>query len=358
MLDLAVDKRLGDFQLSVRLAVPAGQTLVVVGESGSGKSTLLRLLAGLATPDRGHITLEGRAYYDAAGRIDRPAWERSIGFVPQDYALFPHLSVLENVGFGLRASGMARAASRRCASEALERLGIANLAGSRPAELSGGQQQRAALARALVLEPDLLLLDEPLSAVDLHTRQSMRSELRRTLDTLPCVTLYVTHAPSEALVLGDQIAVMEDGHLVQVGTQHEFLLHPRSPYVATFLGINLFPGRIVERALDDQVRVHTAAGDIWVIDPEGGDHDVFVMVKPQAITLRREPPSGSARNAWRGPATELLPEPPAGDRVRVTVGTHPPLVVEVTRGALAALDLREDDLVWATFEPAAAVCYR
>ena len=213
MLDVAVSKRLGNFHLDVALTVTAGSTLVVVGESGSGKSTLLRLLAGLAQPDAGQITLGGRSYFDASSGVEIPAWQRAVGFVPQDYALFPHLTVAENVGFGLRAQGMSDAAIAPRVAQSLDRLGVASFAASRPSELSGGQQQRVALARALVLEPELLLLDEPLSALDLRTRQVIRTELRRILETLPCVTVYVTHAPSEALVLGSQIAVLENGRV-------------------------------------------------------------------------------------------------------------------------------------------------
>ena len=356
MLELEVSRRLNEFELELALSVPAGSTLVVVGESGAGKTTLLRLLAGLDHPDTGRISLGTDVYFDSARRIAVPPWQRAVGFVPQDYALFPHLTVFENVAFGLRAQGMARGATQRRASQALEQLGIVALAARRPEELSGGQQQRTALARALVLGPKLLLLDEPLSALDIRNRQGVRMELRRILAALPCVTLYVTHTPTEALTLGDQIAVLENGRLTQIGGRQDLLQRPRSPYVAAFLGVNLFQGPILERSAGGLARVGAAGGDLWVVDP-GGEGEVFVTVSPREITLHRDRPSGSAQNAFSGSVTELIPEPPSGERVRVTLNTHPPLVAEVTLQAVLALGLREDERVWATFKATGVACY-
>jgi molybdate transport system ATP-binding protein len=357
MLDVAVSRRLGAFQLDVALIVPTGRTLVVVGESGSGKSTLLRLLAGLERPDSGRIALDGHAWFDSAAGIGVPAWERTVGFVPQDYALFPHLTVSENVAFGLRAQGISAASAMPRVARSLDQLGIAAHAHARPGELSGGQQQRAALARALVLEPELLLLDEPLSALDLHTRQVIRTELRRILESLPCVTVYVTHAPSEALVLGEQIAVLENGRMTQVGGREEFLLRPRSRYVAGFLGINLFHGRIVERLADGLVRVSTGHGDVLSVAPDGDDLNVVLTVAPAAIALHRERPLGDTLNSFPGRIAELAPQPPTGDRVRITLESEPRLVAEVSSNALARLGMREQDAVWASFEAADVVCY-
>ena len=356
MLELAVIKRFDGFELDLALTVPAGSTLVVVGESGAGKTTLLRLFAGLDHPDRGRIALGDEVYFDAARRVTVPSWQRAIGFVPQDYALFPHLTVFENVAFGLRALHMPRAVTLRRATGALEQLGIEALASRHPRELSGGQQQRVALARALVLEPRLLLLDEPLSALDLRNRQGVRTELRRTLAALPCVTVYVTHTPTEALTLGDRIAVLENGSLTQIGDRHDLLRRPRSPYVAAFLGINLFQGHVRERTAGGVARIETEDGDLWVVDP-GIDGEVFAAVNPREITLYRERPAGSAQNAFYGPVLEMIPEPPNGERVRVTLRTHPPLVAEVTSQAVIALALREDESVWATFKATGVACY-
>jgi molybdate transport system ATP-binding protein len=279
-----------------------------------------------------------------------PAERRPIGYVPQDYALFPHLDVAENVAFGLRAQGRRGPSVRARAAAALERLGVAALAARRPGELSGGQRQRVALARALVLEPELLLLDEPLSALDLQTRRAVRGELRRLLSGLPCVTVYVTHSPVEALVFGDRVTVLEDGRASQTGTRDDLLRHPRSTYVAEFMGVNLVRGAIAERDGQGLARLATPDGALWIVDPGDDAEDLFAVVNPREITLHLEPPAGSAQNLFAGPILELVPEPPLGERVRVVLGTRPPLVAEITRHAAAALGLREGRMVHASFK--------
>ena len=347
MLALRVVKRLGGFELAAELTVRRGETTVLVGESGAGKSTLLRLVAGLEQPDEGRIALEDRVYADPATGVGVPAWRRSVGFVFQDYALFPHLSVAENVRFGLRASGIAKAESRRRVASILDLLAIADLAARPIAGLSGGQQQRVALARALVLDPDILLLDEPLSALDLRTRRSIRGELRQLLRRLPCVTLYVTHNPVEAMFFGERIVVLERGRVTQSGTRDDLLRHPRSPYVAELVGTNLIYGTAGRSGGVAEVR--TADG---VLLATGGDAEgeVFATVSPREITIYRERPDASAQNLFTGPILEVVPEPPAGERVRIALGTTPPLVAEVTRDAVAALDLREGQVVHAGFK--------
>ena len=214
MLIAAFAKRVGEFQLELALEVPAGKTLVLLGESGAGKSMTLRLLAGLMDPDTGKIQLGDEVYFDGAAKRSVPASRRRVGYVPQDYALFPHLSVFENVAFGLKAQGMAGDAAQAMARGALDRFGVGELSRRLPRELSGGQQQRVALARALVTEPDLLLLDEPLSSLDAHTRQSVRSELRSLLESLSCVTVLVTHDPEDAQVFGSRVVTLAAGRSV------------------------------------------------------------------------------------------------------------------------------------------------
>jgi len=358
VLAATVRKRLAEFSLDLSLTAAGGETLVVVGESGAGKTTLLRLLAGLERPDAGRITLGEQVLFDSATGTSIPAWRRSIGYVSQDYALFPHLSVFENVAFGLRNDGRPPASIAPRVMETLERTAIIDLALRRPRELSGGQQQRVALARALVLEPDLLLLDEPISALDLRTRQTVRGELRRLLSAFPGVTVYVTHQPLEAMVLGDRIAAIEDGRVTQIGTREELLRRPRSPYVAAFLGINLMRGAIVARD-GGMVRVRTGDGDLVAVDP-GGDEDVFLIVRPREITLFREAPPGpgSAQNSFAGTIAELAPEPPHGERVRVVLESRPPLVAEVTDRAVERLGLRDGLPVYATFKATGVDVFR
>ncbi|MGH7703822.1 MAG: ABC transporter ATP-binding protein, partial [Gemmatimonadales bacterium] len=322
---------------------------MLVGESGAGKSTVLRQLAGLDRPDRGRVVVDGAEWCNTETGCFLPAWERSVGHVAQDYALFPHLTAFDNVAFGLRAQGSRTAAIRSKVYAMLAQLGVGGLAGRRPGELSGGQQQRVALARALVLEPRLLLLDEPLSALDLQNRRLVRTELRNLLAALPCVTVYVTHSPLEALAFGDQIAVIERGRITQTGTRDDLLRHPRSPYVAEFMGVNFFQGAIVSRS-DGLARVRTSGGTISVVDPGEGGDEVFVAVNPREIALSAEPAAGSAQNSFEGPITELAPEPPFGERVRVALGTEPGLVAEVTRAAVERLGLREGMMVHATFK--------
>jgi molybdate transport system ATP-binding protein len=212
MLRASLGKRFGDFVLDVQLHVEQGRTLVLVGESGSGKTTVLRLLAGLAQPDSGRIELDRDCYFGASADTV-PAWGRDMGFVPQDSALFPHLTARDNVAFGLRASGIPRAERDDRVDRIIAKLGVAAFATRRPHELSGGQQQRIALARALVLEPRMLLLDEPLSALDARSRDRMRDELHGVLKSRQGVTIFVTHSPADAEALGGDIVTLADGHV-------------------------------------------------------------------------------------------------------------------------------------------------
>ena len=349
MLEIDVAKQLGGFALEAALAAPDGGVIVLVGESGSGKTTLLRIVAGLIPPDRGRVTLGGRVLDDVATRVHLPARERPVGYVPQDYALFPHLSVRENVGFGLAAQGLGGRDAAGRVERALERLGVAGLAARRPHQLSGGQQQRVALARALVMEPEILLLDEPLAALDLPTRRTVRGELLRLLRELSCVSVFVTLSPAEALAFGERIAVLEAGGVSQQGPRESLLREPRTRYVADFLGTNLFRARVGGRGDHGLTRLLAEGGEILAAGGEALD-DVFAVVDPREITLSIERPSGSAQNVLRGPVEEVLPEPPHGERVRVSLATRPPLVAELTHAAGERLGLRAGTLVYASFK--------
>ena len=357
MLSARVASRRGEFTLDASLDAPGGSTLVLVGESGAGKTTLLRALAGVDRHAEGRIEVGGVVWLDSAHHVALPAEDRSVGWVSQDPALFPHLSAAENVAFGLRASGVRVADARRRARSLMDELGLGALAPRRPRDLSGGEQQRVALARALVLDPELLLLDEPFGALDPGTRRAMRGMLKAALAARRVTTVCVTHSPMEALALGERIAVMERGRIVQEGMPGDLLRRPRSSVVAEFLGLNFFRGSIGARHDDGLVDVRTAAGTITAIDP-GGDAEVFVAVNPREIVLSLERPAGSARNVFGGTVVEIAPEPPAGERVRVAVATAPPLVAELTQSAVAALGLAPGSAVFAAFKATGVVPYR
>lgn len=357
MLLADLDKRLGVFHLDASLSAEPGRTLVLVGESGSGKSTVLNLLAGLTDPDRGRIALGNDVWFDGERHLRTPAHMRPVGFVFQDYALFPHLSVFENVAFGLRAQRVPNAAVLRRVKAVLDQVGIADLGARRPTALSGGQRQRVALARALAVEPQLLLLDEPLAALDLQTRAQVRAELRRRLAELPCITVFVTHSPYEALLFGDEIAVLDRGSIVQIGPRDELLRHPRTDYVAQLMGLNFYQGSVVAKEAGGIAVVETDGGSLRVAGPLEEEH-VFLVVDPREVTLHVTPPSGSAQNVFTGPITEMVPEPPFGDRVRVVLGTSPPMVAEVTASAVGALGLREGLWVHASVKATAPRTFR
>jgi molybdate transport system ATP-binding protein len=273
--------------------------------------------------------------------------QRPIGFVFQDYLLFPHLSALENVAFGLRARGLARAEARRRAAVWLERVGLAGYTGSRPRALSGGQAQRVALARAMVSDPRLLLLDEPLAALDAASRTEVRRDLRRHLASFDGTRLLVTHDPLEAMALADRLVVLEGGRVTQTGTPGQVSARPRSRYVAELVGVNLFHGRATGAV------VELDGGAILVA---AGDHhgEVFAAVHPHAVALHRRAPEGTPRNVWTGTVDTL---DIAGDRVRVRVTGPVPIVAEVTPAAASELHLADGGPVWATMKATEVTVY-
>jgi len=242
-LDARIQAGVDGFALDVQLAVAAGELAAVLGPNGAGKTSLLRALAGLLPLSAGRVTLDGVVLEDPAEGIRVPSERRPVGLVFQDYLLFPHLSALENVAFGLRARGMARGAAMNQARGWLERVGLAAEGDQKPASLSGGQAQRVALARVLALNPALLLLDEPMAALDASTRVEFRRDLRRHLESFEGVRLLVTHDPVEAMAMADRLVVLEHGRVLQSGTPADVTQHPRSRYVADLVGVNLFRGR-------------------------------------------------------------------------------------------------------------------
>jgi molybdate transport system ATP-binding protein len=346
-LDARVQLNLGSFALDVDLHVPAGKVVAILGPNGAGKTTVLRALAGLLPLTAGRVVLENAVLEDAATGTRVPAERRPIGMVFQDYVLFPHLSVLENVAFGLRSRGMHRDAARREALRWLERVNLAQHAERRPTSLSGGQAQRVALGRALATNPKLLLLDEPMAALDATTRAEVRRDLRHHLDAFDGVRLLVTHDPLEAMALADQLVVLENGHVLQGGSASEVTQRPRSRYVADLVGVNLFHGRARRNVIE-----LTEGGSLTVADDADGD--VFAVVHPRTVALYRTRPDGTPRNVWEGRALDLDLH---GDRVRVRLEGSPPIVAEVTPAAVRELGLDRGDSVWISVKATEVVVY-
>jgi molybdopterin-binding protein len=257
------------------------------------------------------------------------------------------MSVIENVAFPLRARGGGREEALQTANELLDRLEMRDRAGARPADLSGGEAQRVALARALVSRPSLLLLDEPLSALDVGARVRVRELVRRELASFPGVRIIVTHDPVEAATLADRLVLLEGGAVTQIGSPDDIRQRPLSRYAAELVGVNAFKGRL-ERMEDGAGRITTGGGDVIVTWPENIDAgDVTGLLRPIDVTISLEQPSGSARNVLRGEISSVATD---GDRVRLYVATVPPVVAELTRGSLERLGLREGVSVWASFK--------
>jgi molybdate transport system ATP-binding protein len=337
-LQARVELTLGGLQLDVEIEVASGELVVLLGPNGAGKTSLLRALAGLVPLDGGRVVLDGTVLDDVDGRVRVPTERRPIGFVFQDYLLFPHLSALENVAFGLRARGVPKAEARRRAAAWLERVGLGDHARSRPRGLSGGQAQRVALARAMVADPRLLLLDEPLAALDAATRGEVRRDLRRHLASFDGTRLLVTHDPLEAMTMADRLVVLEHGRVTQTGTAAEVSSRPRSRYVAELVGVNLYRGK----ALGTTVELD-GGGTLVAADEHHGE--VFAAVHPHAVALHRREPEGTPRNVWSGTAETLEA---VGDRVRVRVVGQVPVVAEVTPAAASELRLADAGRVWAS----------
>ncbi|MEU3500565.1 ABC transporter permease [Streptomyces hundungensis] len=320
----------------VTLDAEPGTTIAVVGENGAGKTTLLRALLGL-TP-RAHAELR-------LGDLDVTSLaphKRGVAWVPQDGALFPHLSALANTAYGLRAQGVARGEARVEAGRWLDRLGVGHLAHRKPAQLSGGQAQRVALARALAARPRLLLLDEPLAALDQTTRARVRHTLRTHLAGFAGVCLIVTHDPVEAVSLADRVLVLEAGRTLQDAPPAEVTRHPRSPWVARMLGRNAWAGE----ARDDGLAL-AGGGRIVAAERLREGSRALAIIAPESVSVHRRRPDGSPRNVWPGTVREITA---SGSRLRVLIGSAetPDLIAEITPDAAAELGLAEGAAVWSS----------
>lgn len=324
------------WRLDVLLHVPAGGVLALLGPNGAGKSTALRVIAGLLPASSGYVRVGERTWEDRTSGVRLATEQRSIGVVFQDYLLFPTMNARDNVAFGLRAKGSDKATARHAADRWLGRVGLMEQAGQRPAQLSGGQAQRVALARALATTPQVLLLDEPLAALDAGTRMSVRGDLRRHLGEFGGATVLVTHDPLDALILADQVAVIEDGVVVQTGTPQEITRNPKTRYVAQLVGLNLFAGK----SDGTSVRLRTGAE---LVTAEAHYGEVFVVARPSSISVHRDVPHGSPRNVWAGTIATVEQH---GDLVRLFVNGPPDVAVDVTTAAMAELQLGVDERVW------------
>jgi molybdate transport system ATP-binding protein len=339
--DLAV--RRDGFVVEARLDAADGETLALLGPNGAGKSTVVEALAGLLPLEHGSIAIDDNAVEHL------PPERRPIGVAFQDPLLFPHLSALENVAFPLRARGGARQPARASARAVLTELAPDVPPGARPGALSGGERQRVALARAVASEPRLLLLDEPLAAVDVSARADLRSVLRETVDGFDGVCVLVAHDPLDALTLADRVVILEHGRVVQSGTPHEVRDAPATAYAADLVGVNLFRGRL-ERQPDGSGWLVTADGDItvaWPDTPAGRLDDVVATLRPIDVALHLGRPEGSPRNVVEGEVVEIAH---LGERARVRLRTRPSLVAEITRGSIDRLSLSPGSHVFASFK--------
>ena len=330
-LDITVPLR--SFDLAVALAVGA-ETVALVGPSGAGKTTVLRAVAGLVRPSHGRISSNGSIWFDSRGKVDLRPEQRAVGYVLQEYALFPHLTVEKNVSF---SGGKRR--------DWLERLGIAGLAKAKPGELSGGERQRVALARALARRPEVLLLDEPMSALDPHTRGQVRAELRALLRELHLPAILVTHDFVDAAAVADRIAVLVEGRVVQEGSAEELIARPANAFVAELAGGNLVQGMAHLRR-DGLTEVVLESGDV-IVSSDVAVGPVGVVIHPWEISIARAEPEDSAQNHIRARIESIVP---IGNRRRVRIG---PVTAEITAASADELGLEESQTVVATFKATA-----
>lgn len=328
------------FTLDAALDAAPGEVVALLGPNGAGKTTALRALAGLVPLDDGYIELGGQ-------RLDRlPADQRRIGVVFQDYLLFPHLSALDNVAFGPRCQGVPRAAARARALDELTRVGLAAHAAKKPRQLSGGQAQRVALARALATSPRLLLLDEPLAALDARTRLDTRMHLRQHLSTHTGPTVLVTHDPLDAMMLADRLVILEEGRVVQAGDPATITSRPRTDYVARLVGLNLFRGQASGSTV--------SLGDFSLEVTTKHDKSVFVAFAPSAVALYAARPEGSPRNVWEATVTAVSRQ---GDVLRIELDGPLPAAADITPAAAVQLGLAPGSRVWASVKATEVTAY-
>lgn len=322
-----------------------GEVVALIGPNGAGKTTALRAIAGLVPLTSGVITVDDVVLADDHTHV--PTHRRNVGYVFQDHLLFPHLTAVDNVAFGLRSRGVARGIARQTAKDWLGRLAIAEVAGQRPGQLSGGQAQRVAIARALAGNPSLLLLDEPTASLDVAAAMRLRTSLRQHLRDFAGVSVLVTHTALDTMVLADRVLVMQEGRIVQQGTPTDVAAYPKTQHVAALVGLNLIRG-------DARNGVLSLPGGEHLVTAEQISGSCCAAFPPSAVSLFTTTPSGSPRNVWRSTVTSLTPH---GDAVRVHLDAPTPLLADVTPAALASLDLQVGSIVWAAVKATEVAVY-
>ena len=354
MLSVEVRKALREFRLELAFQVEPAETLVIIGPSGCGKTTTLNMIAGLVSPDEGRIVLGQQALWDPREGVDMPAEQRRVGYVFQEFALFPHMSVEENIAYGLRARRAPKSVIPQRVDEALTLLGIQRLRGRRPLALSGGERQRVALARAIACEAEILLLDEPLGSLDAQTRNRVRGELQRLLRLVRRIAIMVTHDYIDALTFGDRICVLDRGRVLQMGDRMELLRHPKSRFVAELTGVNFFQGKVTGKR-DDGLAEVEVNGARFCAACDNGTGDTMLAFFPSDVVISREAPESSASNVFRAAVREITH---FGDKVRVSLNGAFPICAEITSGSLERLGLSEGDSVYASLKATAIKTYR
>lgn len=333
-----IDLTRGEFTLDVEFTVPRGEVLAILGPNGAGKSTILSVLGGLSLPDSGRVELGEHVWLDTADRVDVATHRRGVGLLAQNALLFPYLNALDNVAFGPRAAK--RADARELAGRWLAEVDADEFATRKPAALSGGQAQRVALARALAAEPGLLLLDEPLAALDVDAAPAMRGLLHRVLRDQAEPTVLVTHDVLDAVVLADRVLVLDQGHVVERGPTREVLARPRNPFTARIAGLNLIQGTARDGGL---VREDIVISGRMAESTDEGEPAAAVFT-PSVVAVHRHKPDGSPRNAI---PVRLEAVEPRGDAVRLRAGgMGGTLAADVTPAAVADLELTVGTDVW------------
>ncbi len=343
-LHVDISVALAALDISCAFDVDSGKSVALVGASGAGKTTILRSIAGLIRPKQGRIAWGNDLWFAAQQDVCEPPQARNCAMVFAGYALFKHMSALENAAFGLRASGVSANNALETAHAMLDLVGVGSLANRKAALLSSGEAQRVAIARALAMQSRVLLLDEPLSAIDVEQRTRVRDALTATVSESSMSCVLVTHDPVEAMLFSDQLIVLERGRVVQTGTAAELRERPNSTYIAAFSGVNLFRG--VAQPVGGELSEVKVEGGLLVI-PGKFSGQIALVVDPDAVVLSKIHTDSSARNVLFGPIARVVPD---GASLRVTVASQPHIIARITRQSAQDLALEPGSSVYATFK--------